>query len=127
MSTQLFEGIVPGYFLELAGAARAGALDGVGDAVRVVEHLQPRLAAYTKLAAVDGMLWIALKLFGQTHLDQALLAATHDFRFALHGPHQQAAPGGTQGADAGLPGRDARDQLFFRDETDELLFGAATA
>ena len=86
--------IVPGYFLKFAGAARTGALDGVGDAVGMVQHLQPRLAAGTELSLIDGMLRIAFELFRQAHLDQALLAVTHDFGFALHHAHQQTAAGG---------------------------------
>ena len=55
--------IVPGDFLELAGAARAGALDGVRDAVGMVEHLQARLAARAELSLVDGMLRDCLRAF----------------------------------------------------------------
>ena len=71
------------------------------------------------------MLRIAFELFRQAHLDQAALAMTHDFGVALHHAHQQAAARGAQRADARLPGGDAGDQLFFRNETDELLLRTA--
>ncbi len=91
---QFLQRIVPAYFLKFARAARTAALDGMGDAVGMVKHLQPGLAAGTELSLVDGMLRIAFELFRQAHLDQALLAVTHDFGFALHHPHQQAAARG---------------------------------
>ncbi len=71
---QFLQRIVPGYFLKFAGAARAGALDRVRDAVGIVEHLKPRLAARAQLSEIDGMLGVAFELFRQAHLDQAVLA-----------------------------------------------------
>ena len=75
---QFLQRIVPGYLLELAGAARAGALDRVSDAIRMVEHLQACLTAGAQLALIDGMLRIAFEFFRQAHLDQPV--ADHDAR-----------------------------------------------
>src|ERR1700722_14393430 len=127
MRGEFLQGIVPGDLLKFAGAARAGALDGMGDTVGMIKHLQTGLTADAELSAIDGMLRVAFEFFREAHLDQALLAATHDFGFALHHPHQQAAACRAQGADARLPCRDAGNQLFFREDTDKLLLRAATA
>ena len=64
------------------------------DAIGMIKHLQPRLAPRAELSLVDGMPRIAFEFFGQAHLDQALLAVTHHFCFALHNPHQQTATRG---------------------------------
>src|ERR1700722_19991234 len=99
----------------------------MGNTVGMVEHLQPSLAAGAELSPIHRMLRVTLELFRQAHLDQALLAAPHDFGFSLHDAHQQATARGAKRADARLPGRNARNQLFFRNKTDKLLLGAATA
>ena len=53
------------YFLKFAGAARAGALDGMGDAVGMVEHLQASLAARAELSPIDGMLGLPSSFFAR--------------------------------------------------------------
>src|SRR5271163_70557 len=127
MSRDFFQRIIPADCLELTRTAWAGALDGMGDTIGMVQHLQTRLATGTKLSLVDGMLRIAFELFGQAHFDQALLTTTHHLGFALHYADQQAASRGAYGADARLDGGDAGDQLFVGNEADQLLLRAATA
>src|ERR1700753_3173100 len=72
------------------------------------------------------MLRIALKLLGQAHLDQATLAAAPALSSSLHHAHLQSTSRGAKRADARLDRGDARNQLFFRDEPNEVVLRRAT-
>ena len=89
----------------------------------MIGHLKASLAARAELALIDGMVRIALQLFRQPHPEQAELAVSDHFGVALHHPDSETACGRTQRADAGLPGGDAGDQIFVREEANQLLFG----
>src|SRR6185437_4582235 len=91
----------------------------------MIEHLQPSLAPRAQLARVNWILRAAFELFCQAHLDDATFAVAYHLGVALHHAHLKPASRRAQGADAGLPDGDARGQVLFRNETDELLIRRA--
>src|SRR5689334_13954964 len=125
MGGQIGKGIIPGDFLEIARAARPAALEGIGYAIRVVEHLKRSMAPGAEFSSVNGVIRIAFEFFCQPHLDQARAAVAHDFGITFHYADERAAAGRTQRANAWLPSGDAGNEVLVGNETNELLLGAA--
>src|SRR3990172_5776259 len=92
------EGLVPPDGFEHTRPTAARLPDSVTQAVWVIEHLQPGLAAGAQLAAVEGMKRIAL--------DLASAPVEH--------PHEDAAPGGALPTSAGIPGLFSAERLLRR-------------
>ena len=68
---------------------------------------------------------IAFQLLGKAHSDHAGLTIPDDLGVTIHHPDVQAAPCRTQRADARLPHRHARYELFVGNEANQLVFRAA--
>ena len=115
------ERVVPGDRVVATVAAIAGALERLCDPIRVVRHLDGRLAARTEPALVDRVRRAAFELLGREDPDDAGLSVPHDIRVGVHHADGQAASSRAQRADARLPHRDARHDVLVGHEPDELV------
>src|SRR6185436_8975381 len=125
LAGQLLDRLVPRDVLELAAAALAGALARLADAIGVIGDLNRGLPARAELALADRIFRVAFELLREPHANHAGLAVSEHFRIAFHDARDHAAAGVAERADARLPRRDAGNQIVFRDEADDLVFGAA--
>ena len=123
MSREFLDRIVPTHLLELPRAPRGRTLQRIPQPVGVIGHLKPGLAARAELSLVNGVPGIAFQLLGEAHFKEPQLPAANNFSFTFHHAHQRAAARRTKGTDTRLPGRNARHQIFFWNEPDELVLG----
>src|SRR6185503_20575248 len=91
----------------------------------MVSDLDRRLAAGAESAAIHRMVRCAFQLLGRGNTDDARLAVANDVRVRVHDPDRQSAASLAQRADARLPDGDARNDVFVRDEADQLVLGIA--
>jgi hypothetical protein len=122
---ELGQGVVPGDRLVASVATIAGPFERLRDAIRMVGHLDRRLAARAEPPVIDGMVGAPLELLGRVDLHDPGLPVAHDVLVGVHHANREPAPGWTQRADPGFPRRDARIDIFVRHEADELVFRAA--
>ena len=124
---ELLQGLVPRDLCELAAAAIPFPSHRRDDAIRVVRHLDGRLAADAQLSLAERMLRIAFELLDEPHANDAGLTVPEHLGLAVHHPRGDTASGGTERADTRLPDRDARRNLLVRHESDDLVLRAAAA
>src|SRR5579863_3939561 len=120
MGQKFLHSIVPSDLRKLPRATLPNALERMLYAVGIVGDLQPSLAPRTEFSVVYGMFWIAFQFLGQSHFDNAQLAVPDNLGLAFHDPGLNATARGAQSANARLPNGDARNQVLFRNETNEL-------
>ena len=123
---QLGDRLVPGDLLILSAAARPRALHRRRQPIGMVGDLQRRLPARAEFPAADRVFGVAFELLDQPHPDDAGLAAAKHLRIALDHARHHSAPGPAKRADARLPGRDAGNQILFRNEADDLILRVPT-
>src|SRR5688500_3669945 len=125
LTGQLLDRLVPRNVDVLAAAPLARSLARLVEAIGVIGDLDGSLPARAQLALADRILWIAFQLLRQSHANDAGLAVAEDFRVAFHHARDHTAAGAAQRTNARFPRRHARDEIVFRDEADDLVFGIA--
>ena len=126
LADQLTDRLVPGDLLEAAGAPFTSALERLNDAVRVIGHLNRGLTSGAESALTDRVRGKSFELLRHAHPDDALLAVAGHLDIGLHDAHVEAAPAAAEGAHAGLPLSDARNQFLVGNKANELVLRHAT-
>ena len=124
---ELRDRLVPRDVPELAGAARAGPLHRVREAIGVIRDLNRRLPARAQAALADRILREPFELLGYAHLHDAGLPVASRLDVGFHHAHVQPAAGRAYGAHAGLPLRHAGNEIVVRHEADQLVLRVAAA
>ena len=91
----------------------------------MIGQLNARLASGAQLSVADGVLWVALQLFRETHFQNSFFAVSDHLGFPVHHADVQPTPGRTERADAGFPCGDTGKQRLFGNKPNELRFGIA--
>jgi hypothetical protein len=119
--------LFPGDRLILTRPALTRQLQRGLNAIRVIEHLQPRLAARARAAHADRMFRVPLDLLRLDRLDSALLAIDGTNRFPLHHADSNAAARGALLAQCADPGFLTGHEAVFGDEQGNDLLRVAAS
>src|SRR5262245_45544760 len=91
----------------------------------MVCNLNCGLSADAKFALTDRVGGIAFEFLGEAHLDRPRLPIPNDLGFALHYTNENSATCRAEWTDSRLPSGNSRQNFFFGDKADQLVFRIA--
>ena len=105
----------------------AFSLERLSDAIGVVGDLNRRLSSRAESAAIDRMVLAPLELFRCQDLHDPGLSIANGVGLRVHDAHRQSARRWTQRAHARFPDRLSGNNVFVRQEPDQLVVWITTA